>query len=77
MTLEESINYYKEKAQNCNSRVNEFIYGVKRCKQEKEEYTQLINWLHELQERRKVDIKNKEEEVGVGVQREKWKKTKQ
>ena len=52
MTLEENINRYKEKIQNCNSKVYEFIYGVERYKQEKKEYTQLINWLHELQKAR-------------------------
>ena len=52
-TLEEAIRYYEEQAKKCNNRVNEIILGAERCKQEKEENTQLADWLRELQERRK------------------------
>jgi len=51
-TLEEAIRYYEEQAKKCNNRVNEIILGAERCKQDKEEYTQLADWLRELQERR-------------------------
>jgi len=52
-TLEEAIRYYEEQATKCSNKVNEIILGPERCKQEKEEYTQLADWLRELQERRK------------------------
>ena len=52
MTLEEAILYYEEQAKKCNNRVNEIILGAERCKQEKEENTQLAEWLRELKERR-------------------------
>ena len=53
-TLEEAIRYYEEQAKKCNNRVNEIILGAERCKQDKEEYTQLADWLRELQERREL-----------------------
>ena len=52
-TLEEAIRYYEEQATKCSNKVNEIILGPERCKQEKEEYTQLADWLRELQETRK------------------------
>lgn len=53
MTLEEAILYYEEQVKKCNNRVNEIILGAERCEQDKQEYTQLAEWLRELQERRK------------------------
>ena len=53
MTLEESILFYEEQAKKCNYKVNQIILGAERCERDKQEYTQLAEWLRELQERRK------------------------
>ena len=53
MILEESILFYEEQAKKCNNKVNQIILGAERCEQDKQEYTQLAEWLRELQERRK------------------------
>lgn len=54
MTLEESILFYEEQAKKCNNKVNQIILGAERCEQDKQEYTQLAEWLKELAERRKL-----------------------
>ena len=54
MTLEETILYYEEQAKKCNNKVNQIILGSERCEQDKQEYTQLAEWLKELAERRKL-----------------------
>ena len=53
MTLEESILFYEEQAKKCNYKVNQIILGAERCERDKQEYTQLAEWLKELKERRK------------------------
>lgn len=45
MTLEESILFYEEQAKKCNNKVNQIILGAERCEQDKQEYTQLAEWL--------------------------------
>ena len=55
MTLEESILFYEEQAKKCNNKVNQIILGAERCEQDKQEYTQLAEWLRELHERRSAD----------------------
>ena len=45
MTLEETILYYEEQAKKCNNKVNQIILGSERCEQDKQEYTQLAEWL--------------------------------
>ena len=45
MTLEESILFYEEQAKKCNNKVNQIILGAERCERDKQEYTQLAEWL--------------------------------
>ncbi len=45
MTLEESILFYEEQAKKCNYKVNQIILGAERCERDKQEYTQLAEWL--------------------------------
>ena len=45
MTLEESILFYEEQAEKCNNKVNQIILGAERCERDKQEYTQLAEWL--------------------------------
>ena len=45
MTLEESILFYEEQAKKCDYKVNQIILGAERCERDKQEYTQLAEWL--------------------------------